>query len=615
MNFAAFPLWAVLSGMAVTSLLVVGVYLLRRTPRPLVVSNIDFWLRAAQHAKPRLLASFRVPLLALLVSLLVALAMVALLGDPRFGAGVRGTTVIVVDAGRTMAARNEDGERRVDRAVAEVRRWVERSTIAGEVVIVRAGIRPSVLLPLTEHAPDLEAALAGIEPDDGPSDLHAALELADAIVLARSRAEARAAGVEGAGEVPLAGQILLVTDRDPEASPRAPLVTLPLGEAADTLAITSFAARRLPDAVGEYAVRLELTNFSGRTARARVHVRDGDVALVNDRVAIPPHGHEVFEVDGFSAHRADLEARLESIDLDGHPDALATDDRAFAALSAIESTRVLLVTDADSYLEAALGSHPGLDVQILPPAQLQTASTATLARFHAIVLVHASLPTGVEHRAIVVVDPVAGPEVGIEQTLRRPRVTGVMASHPILEGLRVDDVGFDRASALAERPGDQVLFRSGDHAIALARATRRGRLVVFGFRTSDTDLVRREAFPLLVHAALRWVADRGEASPLSRTVGEALRVAAGEDVTAPDGEPIAVPGGELPTVTRAGIYGVGERGVAFDGTRYADLLRSGSTGGRFVAESALPPLAVLIAVGLVLVMLLEWWLLHRGRLE
>ena len=158
MSFAAFPMWAVLSAMGAVATLVVAVYLLRRTPRPVVVSNVDFWLRAAQHAKPRLLASFRIPLLALLVSLLVALAMVALIGDPRFGAGVRGTTVIVIDAGRSMGAQGEDGDRRVDHAVAEVRRWVERSTIAGEVSIVRAGMQPSVILPITEHAGDLEAA-------------------------------------------------------------------------------------------------------------------------------------------------------------------------------------------------------------------------------------------------------------------------------------------------------------------------------------------------------------------------------------------------------------------------------------------------------------------------
>lgn len=614
MSFAALPLWAVLSAMGVVSMLVIGVYLLRRTPRPIVVSNVDFWLRAAQQAKPRLLASFRIPLLALLVSLLVALAMVALMGDPRFGAGVRGTTVIVIDAGRSMGAVGEDGDRRVDRAVAEVRRWVERSTIAGEVVIVRAGMRPSVLLPVTEHAGDLEAALTHLSTDDGPSDVRAAVALADQIVIERSRALAAAAGTLTNG-APITGQILLVTDRELELATEAPLVTLPVGNEVDTLAITAFAARRVPQAVGEYAVRLEVENFSSRTARARVHVRDGDVDLLNERVTLRPHTREVLEAGGFSSRRAELTAALETIGIDGSRDGFAGDDTAVAVVEALDATRVLLVTAGDRYLEAALGSHPGLDVQILAPADLATASSSALSRFHAIILDHASLPPGVEHRALVIFAPLSGPEVGVARTLTRPRVTGTLVSHPVLEGLRFDDVGFDRASALTERAGDQVLLRSLNHVMALARDTRRGRMVVFGFATADTDLVRRETFPLLVHDALRWAADRGEGSPLPRPLGQSVLVEAGEEVRGPDAEPLDIRGAEIPSVTHAGLYHVGERALAFSATRHAGPLRSGSTGGRFVAESQLPPLAVVVAAALLAVMLIEWFFLHRGRLE
>lgn len=610
MTFAALPLWAVLSAMGLVATLVVAVYLLRRTPRPVIVSNVDFWLRAAQKAKPRLLASFRIPLVALLVSLLVALAMVALVGDPRFGAGVRGTTVVVIDAGRTMGAAGPDGERRIDRAVAEVRRWVERSTIAGEVTIVRAGIRPSVLLPLTEHGGDLDRALVDLETDDGPSDVRAAVELADAIVVERSRA---AAGAGGNGA--LAGQILLVTDQSAELTARAPLVTLPVGSEADTLAIVAFAARRVPEAVGEYAVRLEVTNYSSRTARARVHVRDGEVDLLDQRVTVAPHASQTLTAGGFSSRRAELVARLESIGIDGSEDGFAGDDAAVAVVEALDATRVLFVTDGDRYLEAALGSHPGLDVERIAPAGLASATTSSLGRYHVVVLDGASLPAGVEHRALVVFAPRDSAQVGVTRTLSRPRVTGTLASHPVLEGLRFDDVGFDRASALLERPGDQVLLRSREHAMALARETRRGRLVAFGFDTTDTDLVRREAFPLLVHDALRWAADRGEGNPLARPVGGSLLVEAGEDVVGPDGEPLEVAGAEVPLVARAGLWHVGERALAIGATRHAGPLTSGATGGRFLAESQLPPLAVILAALLLLVMMLEWTLLHRGRLE
>lgn len=627
MTFAALPLFVVLGGMALAALLVVGVYLLRRTPRALVVSNVDFWLRAAQKAKPRLLASFRIPLLALLLSLLVALAMVALIGDPRFGAGVRGTTVVVLDLGRTMSARGPDGARRIDRAVAEVRRWVERSTIAGEVVVVGAGMRPRVLVPATEHTIDLERALVDLAPDDGPSDLAAGVALAEAIVVERSRPPAGSAASRSNG-APILGQILVVTDQAAEASAlraRAPLVTLPVGTEVDTVAITAFAARRVPEAVGEYTAYLAIRNLSAHPARLRVRVVDGEVALVDQRLSLAPHGEEVIRAEGFSSHRAELHASLEAIALDGSEDGFAGDDRASAVVEALDATRVLLVSEGDRFLEAALAAHPGLDVEVVPPASLAHATTDALARYHVVVLDHASLPAGVSHRALVAFAPVDGAAVGVGRRLSAPPITGTLASHPVLEGLVFDDVHLTHASALVERPGDQVLLRSRESVVALAREGRAARLVAFGFGTGDTDLVRRETFPLLVHDALRWAADRGEASPLPRPLGAALVVEAGEDVTGPidaagSGGAVALVRdaagvGEVPLVTRAGLYHVGDRTLAFGAVRHAGPLTSGATGGRFLSPSALPPLAVLVAAALLLVMLVEWTLLHRGRLE
>jgi hypothetical protein len=609
MTFAAFPLPFILALMGVVSALVIGVYLLRRTPRPIVVSNVDFWLKAAQKAKPRLLASLRIPLIALLVSLLCALAMVALIGDPRFGAGVRGTTVIVIDAGHSMGAEGRDGTRRIDQATLEVERWVERSTIAGEVAIVRAGVRPSVLLPLTEHGGDLDRALRGLVTDDAPSDIEAAVALADAIVIARSEAVRGASNSDGAIAL---GQILLVTDQTFEGAARAPVVTLPVGARTDTVGIVGFAARRVPEAVGEYAVRLEVENFSTHEARLRAHVVDGDVSLLDERVTLAPRERHALQAGGFSSRGAELHATLESITIEGSEDGFTHDDEGVALVPALDATRVLLVTAGDRYLEAALQSHPGLDVVVMTTAQLAAETTQSLARFHALVLHRTSLPAGVEHRAVLAFAPTASAQFGLDDALRAPLITGSLASHPALQSVRFDDVRVSQARAFAERPGDQVLVRSREHVLAFARQERRGRVIGFGFDTTGTDLVTREAFPLLVHDALRWTADRLERNPIPAPVGGTLVAEAGEDITGPDGETIAT--GELPVITQQGLYRIGDRAQAFSASRHAGPLSGRATGGRFLAASQLPPLAVIIALALIFVMLAEWALLHRGRL-
>src|SRR5690606_27492168 len=113
--------------------------------------------------------------LSLLVTLLVALLMVILLGGPRFGTGVRGTTVLVVSADQSMGA-VEDGLTRSDRAIGDVRRWVERAASSGRVAVVRAGIRPSLLVPLTDDTAAALQALDAFELDDGAADLDQAVQ-------------------------------------------------------------------------------------------------------------------------------------------------------------------------------------------------------------------------------------------------------------------------------------------------------------------------------------------------------------------------------------------------------------------------------------------------------
>ena len=84
-------------------------------------------------------------------------------------------------------------------------------------------------------------------------------------------------------------------------------------------------------------------------------------------------------------------------------------------------------------------------------------------------------------------------------------------------------------------------------------------------------------------------------------------------VIGPDGEEVAP--SELAAIRHQGLYHVGERAVAFSGTHHARELPSGATAGRFRTSEPLPPLAVLVAIALLFLMLLEWGLLRGGRIE
>ena len=595
MTFAALSA-TILAGIAgAIGLTVLALYLLRRTPKPQVVSNVTFWMRAVESSRPRFLRAARIPWVAFLISLLVALLFVGELGDPRFGEGVRGTTVIVLAAGRSMGAQN-DGETRIDRATREVRSWVDRTTIGGRVAVVRAGMRPETLLAVTEDPADLERALRDFTLDDGPADLEGALRLADRIV---------ATGGE-------AGQILLVADRDVELETVATRVLIPVGVPSDTVAIADFSARRDPLAAGEYVAQVSLRSFSAREASARLRIFDGEVPLLDRRVTLRPGEGARLTAQGFSAARAELVARLESIEIAGGEDALAVDDIAHAVVEPLEPLSVLLVTNGNDYLEAALAVHPNANVERITPDAFASRDDAALSAYDALVLDRTPLPEGITHRSVLLFSPRGG-QLGAESDADSPRVSASLASHPALRGVRLDGIRIGRAVRFAVEAGDQVLIRSGADALAIARETPDRRMLAFGIDLGATDLIEREAFPLFVHDALSWAAVSRDDVPLPRRLGEPLRAAAGQTVLGPDGEPVSAT--ELAAIRRQGLYHVGERAVAFSGAEHADELSAGATGGRFRNTDPLPPLAVLIAIALLALMALEWALLHRGRLS
>ncbi|MBW2464970.1 MAG: hypothetical protein JRH11_25195, partial [Deltaproteobacteria bacterium] len=82
MSFAALPLWAMVAALSGTAIVVLLLYLLRRTPRITPVSNVAFWIEAMQRARPRVLSSTKVPLISPLLTLLVALVLAGEIGSP-----------------------------------------------------------------------------------------------------------------------------------------------------------------------------------------------------------------------------------------------------------------------------------------------------------------------------------------------------------------------------------------------------------------------------------------------------------------------------------------------------------------------------------------------------
>ena len=121
MRFLALPAGTAILLLSGVAALVVGLYLLRPSPRRLVVSSGLIWQRVLKERKrqPERLRWW----LSLLLALAVALSIAAALTRPEVAAvsGHAEQVVLVVDNSATMATRSPDGRTRLEHALERAR--------------------------------------------------------------------------------------------------------------------------------------------------------------------------------------------------------------------------------------------------------------------------------------------------------------------------------------------------------------------------------------------------------------------------------------------------------------------------------------------------------------
>ncbi len=603
MTFAALSPLALIAAALATAAVVLVLHLLRRTPRAQTVSNVDFWRRAAERSRPRSLLATRVPWIAMLLCLAIALLIVGEMGDPRTGTGFSGTTVIVLDADRTMGARDDHGRRRIDDALAIVRETVQADTVTGQVAIVRAGVHPEVVVPLTHRGADAERGLQRVETDDGTADLAAAIAVARGIV--------RGGRTEG--------RVVVVADRDDfvRANDAAvPVVLVPVGMPGETVAVTAFDARRDPMALGEYYVRTEIRSYSAHAARARLVIRDREVVISDERVTLAPGDTSTHRAHGFSSAQGELSARLQDIEIDGGRDALASDDVAYATVPPVVSSRVLLVTRGNRFLQNALGANPAVELATVDPAGL-AARRGEISRFQVIVLDRVAPEPPLDHPAQLIVGASDPRVVRLGPEIQTPRITAFASEHRILAGLRFDQLQIARARVLVPEADDRVIVRSNREALAIARDRDGARVIALGFDTENSDLVQRIAFPLFMHNALVWLDRREREFHSWQSPGEPIRVPGSLGVAlGPSGEAHDVRGALYDTA-RAGVYHTADRAIAVSAADQAGSLAA--TEDRHAIHPASrrvrPPVAMLVAAAILALLCIEWVITQRGRLQ
>ena len=596
--------------------IVIVLYLLKVTRRRRTVSTIFFWQRVVEeqprHALFHRLRNFLSLLLNLLILLCLILAAVQLRW-PGFSS-VERNTFLIIDNRARMQARDVAGRTRLDVAKKLARQILRRTSARNPTGLIILEEKPETEVALTDDAEELQRALNALQPTDTAGKLDDALQLAERILASRP------------------GRILLLSD-EPARKPMNAIEFKQFGltnEFLDNVAIVGMEARVLPENPETAEVFVKAANFSQSVKNVKVELTVDETLFDLKAIDLSPGESRAIIFSGISGLKRYANARgLIVARIDGQ-DALSTDNQAYALLTERKPILVLLVTRNNWFLENALKAGEANETQIVSPANYRI----SLNQSFDVVIFDRELPSGITLDA-----PGNFLFLGVS-----PLPPAVLSDHPVIVETDPGDpimrfVDLNTSTILRavrlprEIPGWTVRapVAGADGPLVVSLESSRRRRVIIAFDPIDSDLPVRVAFPLLIHNAVAWLANKNSDAQVQIQAGDTLHLENGIHVVhgpltaSGSGQKFAVDGDFRPT--RNGFYrienGQEQKLIAvntFDPAQ-SDLRSIGlpEPGPATVWPSVVgwlswPPW---IYFGLLALSFsgLEWWMYHRRRTE
>ena len=554
MILAGLPIAHLLGIFAAAASIVVALYVLKLRRRAVAIPFSPLWQRILRDKEATSLFSKLKRLLSLLVQLVLLALLVLALGDPRAAASLRKgrTLVVLVDASASMRA-TDVAPTRLDAAKVEVKALVRGLGGADRMLVAQMDAMVTPLGPMSGDTAELEREVDAIGPTDTRADLPRALRFAtDAL--------------RGADEP----EIVVVSDgalgpaSDSEGGVHLGDVKLsfvPIGKGHRNVALTQFSVRRYPLDKSRYEVMLEVTNTGDAQEDVEVSLL-GDGQLVDlTKLRLQPGERLPRFYPNLSGASRTLEANVALAG--GLHDDLPADDHAFALLPERRRAKVLVVSDGNLYLQAALLLDEYLEVTTVTPAAYAKAA-AEAASHVDVVIFDRVTPAELPRAHALYLDPRGpGAPVKVGDEIERPGFDKIDRKHPVVRFIALDDVNISKAHALKGENGDKVLGTSEPGGAILVAGERGGyKFVALGFDPAESDLPLRTAWPLFLLDTINWFDDEDASYLSSFRTGEVWRVPVAVGATTAtlkdptgDVQPVPIHDGRAVTMgERAGFY-------------------------------------------------------------
>jgi hypothetical protein len=500
-------------------------YLLRRKPKRYVFSSVFIFAALGANSPVRPWGRPRIPSIFFLQLFLLAL-MVLALSEPVLT--TRPSKVaIVMDNSASMQAL-EEGKTRF---VLGQEKAAAISSELGPAAAVDLYLTAPRLTRFGAASFSTSEALAALQGQKPVDVAEAQLDYGDALAqLAREQEYDR---------------VYFVTDR-PAQGHGGQVRVLTVGQPRPNLAINGFAVHPASLADARLSASVEIANFSGVSARAKITLRGDGIPVASRELSVGPDGLSTVTFEGVP-QRSYYEAEIDSQDV------LALDNRRFAVAMASKRLRILGISPRPQEI-ASLRAIPGVELDIVPPADYEKTNRSG----YGLELFHFAAPAALPHNpAWFILPPDRSGLVHLREPAADLTVTGWREGHPITRYVNFSLLRPRYARALSPQVAGETIVQSAAGSLLFAATKNSVPYLVLGF----------DPFPYLGRANLPMsiltinIIDWFFASYRGRdhATGEPIAVNGprfGDRVITPTGETVSLrPGASnFPATLYQGIY-------------------------------------------------------------
>ncbi len=579
MHFLGLPFAELVTIFAIAGGAVTALYVLKLRRRPITVPFSKLWARILKDKEATSLFSRLKRIFSLLLQLAMLALLVLALGDPRAAIEiVKGRNLVVlVDTSASMQARDGGpaGKKpRIDEARESLRKIVRGLGASDHMLIASMDAVVTPLTPMTGDTSRLEQALDELRPVDARADFPRALRYAVDTLRGVKRAEivVLSDGVLGEAKDGLGAIYSNACDEENAPKPAgkftcvgdARLSFVPVGSGKRNVAITQYSVRRYPLDRSRYEVMIEVQNLGDKDEDIELRLL-GDGVLVDLTKLHLKAGEKLPRFyPNLGGASQKLEARINIAPLSPSDppiyDDLPADDRAYAVLPERRRTKVLAVTDANTYLEAALLLDEYLDVTTMTPDEWR--AHGELGKSDVAIYDGVTPPLKPGLPALYL-DPKDGGPIKVGPAIKEPGFDTLDRKHPLLRWTAFDNIGITTANKLVPAEGDKIVGASNDGPLLVAGSRAGTKFVALSFDVRQSDLPLRIAWPVFLMNTINWFVEEDADYLSSFKTGEVWHVPVPLGVTSqavlvdPEGAPHPVPVQEGRAVylgERAGFY-------------------------------------------------------------